>query len=225
MPRPHHVTMKPGRPPNEDAGFSLIELIVAMGVFMIFIALVMTTTVTLARSATRSQLTAEASNASLTVFGSFDRQARYADAINFPGASLTGARYVEFRTPGNSSASGVTTCTQWRFIPNLQRLESRSWQDIPGTTLPAFTTKLTNVIDDGGADYPFKLTPASLTGSLMQQLTVTLHSGNASLNAGAAMSTTFVARNSSVKSPSNVDADNNKASDTPVCATDAGYRP
>ncbi|GAA3895781.1 hypothetical protein GCM10022381_41620 [Leifsonia kafniensis] len=179
---------------------TLIELIVAMGVFMIFIAMVLTTIVTLAQSATRAQLTAEASNASLTVFGSFDRQARYADAINTPGTSPTGKRYMEFRTPGNSSASGFTTCTQWRFNPALGRLESRSWKDIVGVSLPPFTTKLTNVIDDGGANYPFKLTLAT-SAVTMQQLTVTLHSGNAKLNAGALMSSTFVARNSSTASP------------------------
>lgn len=209
--------------PGPDSGMTLIELIVAMGVFMIFIALVMTTTVSLAHSATRAQLTAEASNASLTVFGSFDRQARYADAINFPGASITGKRYVEFRTPGNSSASGVTTCTQWRFDPNLGRLESRSWVDLPGTVLPPFSTKLTNVVDKGGAGYPFKLTPASDSTSIMQQLTVSIQSGNAQLNAGAEMSTTFVARNSSTNSLSNKDTDNNQVSDEPVCNA-IGYR-
>lgn len=178
---------------------------------MIFMAVVLTTTVTLAQSATRAQLTAEASNASLVVFGSFDRQARYADAINVPGTGVGGARYVEFRTPGNSSASGVTTCTQWRFVPSLGRLESRSWQDLPGVVLPDFATKLTNVIDDG-TGYPFTLVPASLTGSTMHQLTVAIHSGNAHLNAGAVMSTTFVARNSSV------------TSSTVIC-NPSGYRP
>lgn len=178
---------------------------------MIFMAVVLTTTVTLAQSATRAQLTAEASNASLVVFGSFDRQARYADAINVPGTGASGARYVEFRTPGNSSASGVTTCTQWRFVPSLGRLESRSWQDLPSVVLPAFATKLTNVIDDG-ASYPFTLVPASLAGSTMHQLTVTIHSGNANLNAGADMSTTFVARNSSVASAA-------------VTCNPSGYRP
>ncbi|MFT2815220.1 hypothetical protein [Leifsonia sp. A12D58] len=197
----------------------------AIGVFMVFIAMILTTTVTLAQSASRTQITAEASNAALTVFGSFDRQARYADAINFPGDGATGgSRYIEFRTPGNSSASGVTTCTQWRFVRTLGVLQSRSWSDVPGTPLPRFTTKLTNMIDDGGAGYPFELTPASLNGSIMQQLTVILHSGNAYVNAGAAMSTTFVARNSSTDSPSNKDENNDKVSDTPVC-TVTGNRP
>lgn len=203
-------------PQSSEDGMTLLEVIVAMGIFMIFMAVILTTTVTLAQSTTRARLTAEASNSALVVFGYFDRQARYADAINFPGAGVSGARYVEFRTLGPTTASAAT-CTQWRFVPSLSRMESRSWTDAAGVVVPSFTTKLTDVIDDGGADYPFKLTPASNDGSRMQQLTVTVHSGSERLNAGAAMGATFTARNSSVDSPSNIDGDSNGASDTPVC--------
>ncbi|ASD23182.1 hypothetical protein B7495_14570 [Cryobacterium sp. LW097] len=201
---------------------TLLELIVAMGIFLVFMALILTTTVTLAQSATRAQMTAEASNSTLVVFGNFDRQVRYSEAINFPGTGSTGARYVEYRSPGNSTTDA--TCTQWRFVPSLNRLEFRSWKDVSGVVLPGFSTKLTNVIDDGGSDYPFKLTPADLNGSELQQLTVSVHSGNARLNAEAAMSTTFTARNSSLDSASNKDADNNQVSDTPICNV-TGYRP
>ncbi|WP_256041414.1 type II secretion system protein [Cryobacterium sp. SO1] len=213
----------PPQPEASEDGMTLLELVVAMGIFMIFIALILTTTVTLAQSATRAQMTAEASNSTLVVFGNFDRQARYADSVNYPGSGPSGARYVEFRTAG-IAAAGTATCTQWRFVPSLSRLESRSWKDVSGVVLPGFTTKLTNVIDDGGATYPFTLTPANLTGAEMQQLTVTVHSGNAGLQAEAAMSTTFTARNSSPDSPSNKDADGNKVSDTPICNA-TGYRP
>lgn len=202
---------------------TLIELIVAMSIFLIFIAMMLGTTVTLSKSASRSQTTAQASNSTLTVFGAFDRQVRYADAINFPGAGLGGARYIEFRTPSTSSVSGVTTCTQWRYSPGLGRLESRTWPDISGATVGAWGTKQNDLIDDGGPAYPFELKPASVTGSTMQQLVVRIHAGNASLDGGAAMSTSFVARNSSIGSPSNADADNNKVSDNPVCP--AGGRP
>lgn len=205
------------------SGMTLIELIVAMSIFLIFITVMLGTTVALAKSASRSQITAEASNSTLTVFGAFDRQVRYADAINFPGSGASGARYIEFRTPGASSISGVSTCTQWRYSPSLARIESRTWNDIPSATIGGWSTKQSNLIDDGGAGYPFQLKPASVTGSSMQQLALRIHAGNAGLDAGAAMSTSFVARNSSINSPSNADADNNSVSDTPVCP--AGGRP
>lgn len=208
---------------DTERGMTLIELMVAMSIFLIFMAMILGTTVTLAQNASRSQATSEASNFTLTVFGAFDRQVRYADAVNFPGTGAGGSRYVEFRTPGASSVSGVTTCTQWRYSPSLGRLDSRTWSDLPSATVGAWSTKQNHVIDDGGAGYPFELKPASVSGSTMQQLVVTIHAGSASLDAGAAMSTSFVARNSSISSPSNLDLDNNKESDTPVCP--AGNRP
>lgn len=201
---------------------TLIELIVAMSIFMIFVSLIIGTTLTLARSASRAQLVAESSNAALTVFGAFDRQTRYADSINYPGTGPSGARYVEFRTPGNSAASGVTTCTQWRFVPSLARFESRTWNDLPAATPGAWATKLSNVVDDG-ADYPFSLIPAVVAVGSRQQLVVKIHAGNGSLDAGATVSTSFAARNSSSNSPSNADANNDGVSDAPICP--AGARP
>jgi len=209
--------------PPHESGMTLIELIVAMSIFLIFMAMMLGTTVTLAKSSSRTQITAQASNSTLTVFGAFDRQVRYADAINFPGSGASGARYIEFRTPATSSASGVTTCTQWRYSPRLARLESRTWQDLSGAVVGAWSTKQTDLIDDGGPAYAFELKPASVTGATMQQLVIRIHAGNSSLDAGAAMSTSFVARNSSTGSPSNTDSDNNKISDTPICP--AGDRP
>ena len=201
---------------------TLIELIVAMSIFLIFVTLIIGTTVTLTKSASRAQLVAESSNATVTVFGALDRQTRYADSINYPGTGASGARYVEFRTPGSSSASGITTCTQWRFVPSLARLESRTWTDLTGSVPGAWATKLNNMIDDG-ADYPFSLIPAEVASGSRQQLVVKLHAGNGDLDAGAVVSTSFAARNSSYGSPSNPDANNDGVSDVRICP--AGVRP
>nr|WP_166792583.1 hypothetical protein [Cryobacterium algoricola] len=205
---------------------TLLELIVSMGIFLLFVALVLGTTVTIAKSASRSQLVAESSNTAVTVFGMFDRQTRYADAINFPGAGSGGKRYVEFRTPADSAASGVTTCVQWRFDPVAGTLASRTWSDLTGTP-GTFVIKASNVIDDG-TGYPFALTAAVSstaavgTGMRMQQLSVAIHIGNAGLDAGALMKTSFSARNSSDASPSNAQTAHAGVSDTPVCT--AGVR-
>ncbi|TQL41920.1 prepilin-type N-terminal cleavage/methylation domain-containing protein [Homoserinimonas aerilata] len=201
-----------------QAGFSLMELVVAMGIFSIFIAMFMAAVIGLTQGTTRAQLTAEASSGVLTVFQNFDRQVRYADAINFPG-DAGGATYIEFRTPAESAPSEVTTCTQWRFLPDEGRIESRSWPDVAGATPTAWATKLTTAIDTGAADYPFKMIPASTSGSARQQLVLTLEAGNADMDAGASMSTTFVARNSSAGSPGNLDANGDGRSDAPACAT------
>ncbi|MBK4348418.1 prepilin-type N-terminal cleavage/methylation domain-containing protein [Lacisediminihabitans changchengi] len=202
---------------RDDAGFTLIELLVSMAVFTVFIAILLTTIVALSRSATRTQLVGESTNSTLVVFGNMDRQVRYADSINYPGAGTSGTRYVEFRIPAPSSASGATTCIQWRFDVINQELDSRQWSDGSPTNATAWSTKLENVINDGVATHPFQLIPANISDSPRQQLVLTIDAGNSALDSGASASTTFFARNSSIKSTSNDPL-------TPVC-TFSGYRP
>jgi hypothetical protein len=56
----------------------------------------------------------------------------------------------------------------------------------------------------------------------MQELVVSIDSGNNAVK-GAAVTTTFVARNSSIQSISNADSLVDGTSDTPICT--AGVRP
>ncbi|MET4780449.1 type II secretion system protein [Glaciihabitans sp. UYNi722] len=189
-----------------ESGFTLIEVVVAMGVFIIFIAILLGSMVSLSRGAVRTQLIAQSTNGVLVVFTNLDRQVRYADAINPAGIGADGNRYIEFRVPAESSVSGFVTCMQWRFVPSAKRIESRQWND---GTVPAnsWSTKLTNVIDDGGEKYPFDRETAVIGVGLspMQQLKLVINAGNADLNAGTKIETQFVARNSSIKSPNNAD--------------------
>jgi prepilin-type N-terminal cleavage/methylation domain-containing protein len=189
---------------SADQGFSLIELIVAMGIFTIFIAIFLTAVVSLARGTTQARVTAESSGGALIVFQNIDRQVRYADAINFPGEGISsGARYIEFRTPASSMATNVTTCTQWRYLPSKNRIESRRWDDTAGSTATPWATKLTTVIDKPGVGYPFTLVPATASVT-KQQLLLTLDAGTAGTSGATSIATTFVARNSSKDSVSNV---------------------
>jgi prepilin-type N-terminal cleavage/methylation domain-containing protein len=205
-----------------DQGFTLIEMMISLLVFAIFLSLLIGTIVGITRANTRVNVTAQTTSGILIVFQIFDRQIRYSDAINFPGAGTT-SRYIEFRTPATSSSTGNTMCTQWRFDPVAKTLSSRQWTDGNAASATAFVMRLSNVADDGGATYPFQLTPASNAGSAMQQLVLSIDGGNAPVK-GAAITTTFVARNSSIKSPSNTQAVTPGVSDTPVC-TFSGYRP
>lgn len=180
----------------------------AMLIFSMFLTIVVTTVVSVTRASTRVQVRAVSSSQELAVFQSFDRQIRYADAINVPGTGASGDTYIEFRTPASSTANNVTTCTQWQYVPATGLLRSRQWADTAATT-PAGTwaptlwhTELSNIANDGGADYPFTLVAASIAGSAKQQLDLHIDTGNAAIS-GAAITTTFVARNSSISSDSN----------------------
>ncbi len=204
-----------------DDGFSLVELMVAVVIFGVFLTILVTSIVGVTRASTRASVIANTATGALSVFQGMDRQIRYADSINYPGKSGTGASYVEFRTPASSSSTGVTICTQYRFVPTTQVIQSRTWPDVAGATATPWITGVSNIVDDGGAFYPFRLIAATNAGSQMQQLVLTIDGGNSPI-AGAAISTTFVARNSSIQSPSNASANTANTSDTPVCLSDLG---
>lgn len=214
----HSAPVDPGTSRGSESGFSLMELLVAMSIFTIFIAILLTTIVAVSRSAVRTQLVGETTNSTLVVFGNLDRQVLYADSINYPGSGALGDRYIEFRVPAASTLGGlVAMCYQWRFSLSNSRLESRQWNEGNTTTMTAWSAKLTNVVNDGDPTHPFQLVPANLTDTPRQQLVLTINPGASSQTAGASMTTMFVARNSSIKSQSNNPS-------TPVCAF-SGYRP
>ena len=209
---------------QRQAGYTLIELSAAMGVFTIFIAIFLTAVVGISRGTSTARNTAESSSGALIVFQNLDRQVRYADAINFPGLGPSGARYIEFRTPAANSVSGLATCSQWRYIPADGRVESRRWENRLGVALPEWSNKVTGITDLGGVGYPFSLIPAAAGGSAFQQVRLTLQAGDPVIGGETSIDGVFVARNSSLLSPSNIDVNNDGNSDNPVCRP-TGSRP
>jgi Tfp pilus assembly protein PilW len=201
----------------------MIELMIALAIFSLFLVVMLSSVISITRASTTVQVTAQSSSAELAVFQRLDHEIRYADSINFPGAGApSGDMYVEFDTPATATPSLIALCTQWRYDPTARDLQMRTWNNVTGATPGTWQTLLTNVADDGGANYPFELLPATLTGSSAQQLVLTLDTGNSAI-AGAAISTTYVARNSSIQSASNADVKVAGVSDTPICT--AGDRP
>ncbi|WP_158268778.1 PulJ/GspJ family protein [Salinibacterium hongtaonis] len=205
---------------SRSEGFTLIEMVVAVGIFAIFTTMFITAVVGLTRGTTRAQHTAEAASAVLTVFQNMDRQVRYADAINHPATGSSGARYVEFRLPAASAATGITTCVQWRFRPTEGIMESRQWTDGPTSVPSAWSTKITTALFSSSTGYPFQMVPAlGGGGTAKQQLILTIDAGAEDGAGGAEMATTFVARNSSTSTSTN------SASSAPICALTTGFRP
>ena len=209
---------------ERQAGFTLIELSAAMGIFTVLVTVFLVAVAGLAQGTNTARNTASSSSGAMIVFQNLDRQIRYADAVNFSGAGPSGARYIEFRTPAANSATGVATCTQWRYVPGDQRVESRRWQNVTGVTLPAWGNKVNGVTDLGGIEYPFSLIPASAAASAQQQLRLSLESGDPAVGGETSINTVFVARNSSLLSPSNADVNGDGNSDSPVCRP-TGSRP
>jgi len=210
-------------PTRHDDGFSLIELIVAMGIFLVFVSLFLGAVVGLARGTTKAQVTAEATTGVLLVFQSIDRQVRYADGINFPGTS-NGKTYIEFRTPAASAPSKVTTCTQWRYDPAKAVIESRSWSENPVSVATPWAVKLATVAPSSTPGYPFAMVPAGAAGSTKQQFVLTVKAGSESAAGVTDMSSSFFAKNTNTGSPGNA-ANAAGASVSPVCQRPGGTRP
>jgi prepilin-type N-terminal cleavage/methylation domain-containing protein len=206
---------------SDETGFTLVELMIAMFIFGVFVTVLIASITGISRAAARAQVVARTSSSVLAVFQDIDHQVRYADSVNFPGSGVSGARYVEYRIPASSSSTGVTTCGQWRYTPSTGKLDFRSWQDIASPVPTAWVTKLTGVKGSVTSTYPFQLIPASLSGAANQQFVLTLDAGSAAFTQGAAISSRFLARNSSTLSQSNAQSVTAGVSDTPVCPISA----
>jgi len=207
-----------------DAGLTLVELMVSLIVFSLFLTILLSAVIGITRASSRAQLLSRSSSNVLIVFQNLDRQIRYANAINFPGAGPSGSRYIEFRTGAESAPTGVVTCTQWRYNPAAAAIQTRTWPDVVGASPTPWVTKISDVTDLGTPDYPFKMIPAAIGASSMQQMAISVSSGTPLVTPGAAISTNLVARNSSIQSPSNSNVIVAGVSDTPVCLS-SGSRP
>jgi prepilin-type N-terminal cleavage/methylation domain-containing protein len=184
---------------DPEAGFTVIELMVALMVFSIFLAIVTTSILALTRSASRIQVAAVSTSQELAVFARLDHAIRYADGINLQGTGASGDSYIEFRTPSDSTPNNLTMCTQWRYDPTAATVASRQWQDGNFSTVTPWDVQLENVANDGGSTYPFAYIAPVPPKTTLQEMVLTLDAGNTVVK-GAAISSTFVARNSAVTS-------------------------
>lgn len=201
-----------------DSGMSLIELLVAMGIFVVIIAVFMSGVVSMTKDTARALGVSDATTSARKVLDRFDKQVRYSTAVNSPGFGASGSYYVEYLGPAQV-AGATAVCAQWRYDPTLRTIAIRTWTDSATPVLSAWSVLATNVRNTA-ASPAFVLTFAGV-GRLRQQLTVTLDIGPGS-RAGAQVATTYVARNSSVDSQSNSDVDGDLVSDSPVCLAGVG---
>lgn len=193
-----------GRPPredNSDAGMTLVELLVAMGIFVTVIAVFMGGIVMMTKTTARSAAVSDATSIARNVLNRFDKQVRYSTSINRPGVGSDGSVYVEYLIPSQTDG-GTPVCVQWRFNPALHKIDMRSWTNTTSTTpVPSDWVNLATNVRNAATDPPFVFTPASTT-QLHQQLVVSLDIGTGTAP-GAKVASTYVARNSSTNSVSN----------------------
>lgn len=219
MPRPANRPQHRGH--ANDAGMSLVELLVAMVIFCVVTVVFLSGVVAMSKTTARAQGVSDSTTSARRALDRFDKQVRYANAVNSPGfgaAGSTGPFYVEYLAPARA-APGAPFCAQWRYDPTARTIALRTWTDSATPSPSAWSVVATNV-RNAATNPPFVLTFAG-AGLLSQQLTVTLDIGPAS-RPGAQVSTTYVARNTSADTQSNLDANGDLVSDSPVCRAGVG---
>lgn len=186
---------------SRDAGYTLVELLVAMGIFTIVLAIVMggimVMTVDLRKTSNQTDASDQVRNAVLRM----ERQVRYADSIVPP--KLSGSDwYVAFET----KASGQNLCQGYRLLGATDLLQYRKVDNSAGTD-SGWQTVATNVVNDptNSAQNPFTRTAANSTTMMSQSLEVHLWATKGTSSTGRAETDIiFVARNSDSNSDATV---------------------
>jgi type II secretory pathway pseudopilin PulG len=184
----------------DDAGTTLIELVVGMVIMSIFMVIFTGAILTMTQTVNKVQTLTTSTTQINQAFLRLDKLVRYAAAITTPGQSAGGDWYVEI----DSSNTGTETCTQLRV--DSQQLQLRSW---PATSVApaAFVgAPIADNIANASTDPPFTVPGASVGASTspFQRLQVTLRATAPSTATSTNRSQmTFTALNSSAAATSN----------------------
>lgn len=210
-----HFLNRRHRAQDGDSGLTIIELVVAMSIFSIVLAIYFSALISMSHTTVRAQNTVDAADALRATFNSMDHQVRYASSINRPGKGASGTWYVEFEST-NLPENQPAMCYQWRYNPTTKIAAYRTWSQGGTNVVTDWHAVSWDVVSSTGGS-PFAFTGA-LGAVQRQSLTVSMRVDGPASEVLADQQTTFVARNSSYKSTSNPDVNNDGASDTPVCS-------
>ncbi|MEV6841891.1 prepilin-type N-terminal cleavage/methylation domain-containing protein [Actinoplanes sp. NPDC051411] len=197
-------------PVREDAGLTLVEVMVAMGVMSVVMVIATTAITQIYQSVNESENSSEAQTQVTRAFARLDQEIRYARAISTP-AVLNGDYYVEYLI----SADNVDTCVELRLRTSTNDLQRRQWTKSASALTPTSWTTLAAVVTSG---VPFTTIAAdrdTLTGFRFQRLRLTVSAvlgggtGSASSTSGGSTrqtDVTFTALNATAgKNPNGSD--------------------
>jgi Tfp pilus assembly protein PilW len=138
----------------DDAGFSLIELAIAMGVFTVVLIVFFNAVRIMASTTARvygSTTVATQGRAALDILS---RQLGFASAANLP-VQVGQNWYLEFESDA-VKAGGDSQCTQWRYQPSTALLQYRTWSTVT-LTASAWITVARSIVNDPTTQPPFTL--------------------------------------------------------------------
>ncbi len=197
---------------DSDGGMTLIELLVAMGLFTILLGVFMSGIAAMTSVTVRSQAAADSSDEVRRAYQRLDKQLRYASAVNRPGV-VNGRQYIEFRNPSDD-VSASPTCTQYRLNGAADTLEFRTWLDEAGASASSWTVVASRVKNNPTTEPAFVFLGTDGDHN-KQRVTVYLNVENPQGD-GAELRSTFVALNTTSTTVT-TEADAFGNSKYPVC--------
>jgi hypothetical protein len=195
-----------------DGGVSVLELTIAMTLFVTLTAIFLAGVVQMSRATVSTQNTEETALAARKVYTRLDQQVRSASAVNSP-VLVGGSWYLEFRTSAVPAGQSIR-CTQWKADPANGTLSFRTFPDTATPGNPAWTPVASTLSWTAGDPAPLRLLPA--TGKFDRQRLVVDLTFRRGTTRAASLETVLVARNTDRTTPTNI-LDASGASTAPVC--------
>ncbi|MEU4624129.1 prepilin-type N-terminal cleavage/methylation domain-containing protein [Actinoplanes sp. NPDC023801] len=142
------------RRPSGDEGYSLTEIVAAMAVMSVVMAVVTTSLVRMFADVKRTEQISFAADQLDVSMGRLDRELRYAIHVSAPALGLDGTRwYIEYAIPGQKLPNGTVSqarCRQLQLDTTRNVLRLATW-DLPSLTPTAPATLATGISLDNGA--------------------------------------------------------------------------
>lgn len=180
------------REASGDDGFSLVELLVAMGIFSVVLIVSMTGIISVTSNLRKVTNQRDAMDQTMRIMTRLDKEVPYATAISPPG-QVGSDWYFEYET----TLAGTDTCDQWRLVAATDLVQHRTWTN-GGTPPTTWETVGTNIVNDPTTQKPFALQTSAQDSTLIREvLSVDLFAQRGGQSTGyAETKETFVARNS-----------------------------
>jgi prepilin-type N-terminal cleavage/methylation domain-containing protein len=156
-------------PMGDDAGLTLIEVMVAMGLMSVVMVIATAAIAEIYHSVNESDNTAEAQAQVTTAFTRLDQEVRYARSISTP-AVVNGDNYVEYLL----SVDNVDTCVELRLQTSTNELQRRQWTKNVNPAAPTSWTTLADVVTAGVPFTTISADKVGPTGFRFQRLRLTV---------------------------------------------------
>ncbi|GAA2660567.1 prepilin-type N-terminal cleavage/methylation domain-containing protein [Paractinoplanes durhamensis] len=180
------------RPPRNDDGVSLVELLVAIALMAMVGAMFTGGILQIYKSVNKADSAYTAQTQVNSAFSRLDSEIRYSRSVSTP-AKVSGDFYVEYLVELND----VDTCVELRLRTSTSELQRRSWSQGVTPVTPTGWTTLASGVTSTTPFTTYAVDKNSLTGFRFQRLTVNFYTAAGGAGTGSTRQTnvTFSALN------------------------------